>query len=64
VNPIGKYGNVSLSGGTCDYRNYTVVDNGPSAIFAGAARDESEAVMRVEVVQEKLFSSGIFTLDD
>jgi len=64
VNPVDAYGNVALSRDPCDYRNYTIVDNGPKATFAGAARSGSAAVIRVKVVQEKFFTSGIFTLDD
>jgi hypothetical protein len=64
VNPIDEYGNVALSSGPCAYRNYTIVDNGPEATFAGAARDGLTAVIRMRVVQEKFFASGIFTLDD
>jgi hypothetical protein len=64
VNPVDAYGNVALSTGPCDYRNYTIVDNGPRAMFAGAARRNSAAVVRVQVIQEKSFASGIFTLDD
>jgi hypothetical protein len=63
VNPVDAYRNVALSIGPCDYRNYTIVDYGPEAIFAGAARRNSTAVVRVQVIQEKYFASGIFTLD-
>ena len=57
-------GSISLSGAPCDFKHFTVTDNGPRAIFAGAARSESGAVVRVQVIQEKFFASGVFTLDD
>lgn len=64
VTAVDSYDNVSLSGQPCDYKNYTVVDNGPKVLFAGAARNESGAVIRVQVIQEKFFASGVFTLND
>jgi len=64
VNPALDYGNVSLSGDACAYKNFTVVDNGPRAMFAGVARSDAGAAIRVKVVQEKMFAAGVFTLDD
>jgi len=62
-NAIDASGNVSLTGQPCSYRHFTVVDNGPRAIFAAAARNENTAAVRVQIVQEKFFASGVVSIN-
>jgi hypothetical protein len=61
---IDEHNGISLTGSQCKPPRATVVDNGPVAYFAGAARDERSATVRVRVSHEKFLAAGVFDIDD
>jgi len=59
---IDEHNGISLTGSQCKPPRATVVDNGPVAYFAGAARDERSATVRVRVSHEKFLAAGVFDI--
>ncbi|MFY9720365.1 MAG: hypothetical protein WAK16_12065, partial [Candidatus Cybelea sp.] len=61
---FGSNDGISLTGSPCKAPPPNFVDSGPVADFAGAAREDRSAVVRVSVEQQKWFAVGTFEIDD